>query len=96
MLSIPKNLRSTYSGKRILVTGHSGFKGKWLVLLLRQLGADVLGISNENESVNDASGFVFDDNVTEVIADLISAENYIKALENLTRNMFFISQRSRW
>ena len=89
MLSIPKNLRSTYSGKRILVTGHSGFKGKWLVLLLRQLGADVLGISNENESVNDASGFVFDDNVTEVIADLISAENYIKALEEFDPQYVF-------
>ena len=32
-------------GKRVLVTGHTGFKGGWLVLWLRQLGAAVCGIA---------------------------------------------------
>ncbi|WP_319245472.1 CDP-glucose 4,6-dehydratase [uncultured Propionivibrio sp.] len=32
-----------FRGKRVLVTGHTGFKGSWLTLLLRSLGADVLG-----------------------------------------------------
>ena len=32
-------------GKRVLVTGHSGFKGSWLTLWLRSLGAKVTGIS---------------------------------------------------
>ena len=32
-----------YSGKRVLVTGHTGFKGSWLVLWLKQLGAEVAG-----------------------------------------------------
>ena len=31
--------------KRVLVTGHSGFKGSWLTLWLHKLGADVTGIS---------------------------------------------------
>jgi len=34
-----------YRGKRVLVTGHTGFKGSWLTLWLLQLGADVAGIS---------------------------------------------------
>jgi len=34
-----------YRGKRILVTGHTGFKGSWLTLWLQQLGADVYGVS---------------------------------------------------
>jgi CDP-glucose 4,6-dehydratase len=32
-----------YAGKRVLVTGHTGFKGGWLTLWLRQLGATVYG-----------------------------------------------------
>lgn len=34
-----------WSGKRVLVTGHTGFKGSWLTLLLKHLGAEVIGIS---------------------------------------------------
>jgi CDP-glucose 4,6-dehydratase len=36
-----------YQGKRVLVTGHTGFKGSWLALWLRELGATVYGYSLE-------------------------------------------------
>jgi CDP-glucose 4,6-dehydratase len=36
---------SFWSGKRVLLTGHTGFKGSWLALWLRRLGADVVGIA---------------------------------------------------
>lgn len=36
-------LRATYAGKRVLVTGHTGFKGSWLTLWLAELGAEVTG-----------------------------------------------------
>ncbi len=32
-----------YAGRRILLTGHTGFKGSWLALWLRELGAEVTG-----------------------------------------------------
>jgi len=34
-----------YSGKKVLITGHTGFKGTWLSLWLKILGADVYGLS---------------------------------------------------
>lgn len=34
-----------WRGKRVLLTGHSGFKGSWLALWLHRLGAEVTGIS---------------------------------------------------
>lgn len=36
-----------YKGKRVLITGHTGFKGSWLCLLLKELGADVHGFALE-------------------------------------------------
>lgn len=36
-----------YQNRRVLVTGHTGFKGSWLCLLLNQLGADVYGYALE-------------------------------------------------
>ena len=36
-----------YRNKKVLVTGHTGFKGSWLTLWLKILGAEVVGISKE-------------------------------------------------
>lgn len=34
-----------YKNKRVLVTGHTGFKGSWLAIWLKELGAEVIGYS---------------------------------------------------
>ena len=36
-----------YQGKTVLVTGHTGFKGSWLVYWLKEMGANVIGYSLE-------------------------------------------------
>jgi CDP-glucose 4,6-dehydratase len=36
-----------YKGKTVLVTGHTGFKGSWLVYWLKEMGANVIGYSLE-------------------------------------------------
>jgi CDP-glucose 4,6-dehydratase len=37
---------SAWSGRRVLLTGHTGFKGAWLALWLRRLGAEVTGLAD--------------------------------------------------
>lgn len=39
--------RSYFRNKKILITGHTGFKGSWLTYWLTNLGAKVIGISND-------------------------------------------------
>lgn len=37
--------KNIYSGKKVLITGHTGFKGSWLSIWLKLLGAKVIGLS---------------------------------------------------
>lgn len=41
------NLAEFYKGKRVLVTGHTGFKGSWLIFWLHRMGAKVCGYALE-------------------------------------------------
>lgn len=40
-----KQLQTIFNGKTVLVTGHTGFKGSWLSIWLCELGANVVGFS---------------------------------------------------
>lgn len=39
--------KNTFKNKTVLVTGHTGFKGSWLCIWLRELGAKVVGFALE-------------------------------------------------
>ncbi|MDA9657910.1 CDP-glucose 4,6-dehydratase [bacterium] len=43
--------KNFWKNKSVLVTGHTGFKGSWLVLLLSKLGAKISGVSNSVPTV---------------------------------------------
>ena len=62
---------SFYKGKRVFVTGHTGFKGSWLCKLLSNVGANVSGYSLEsptNPSLFKIAGIAQD--VYSVIGDI--------------------------
>lgn len=48
-----ESLGNFYKGKKILITGHTGFKGSWLAIWLHHLGAEVIGIGLEPYSEKD-------------------------------------------
>ncbi len=39
-----------YKGKKVLITGHTGFKGAWMTVMLAESGADVIGYSSCSKS----------------------------------------------
>jgi len=48
--SLAQDLRR-FAGRKVLITGHTGFKGSWLALMLAQAGARVTGVALPPESV---------------------------------------------
>ncbi len=44
-------MKNFWNGKKVLITGHTGFKGSWLAFWLKLLGADVCGYSLAPESM---------------------------------------------
>jgi CDP-glucose 4,6-dehydratase len=68
-----------WTGKRVFLTGHTGFKGAWLALLLRRLGSDVFGYALAPESEHDL--FV----VADVAQDVQDTLGDIRDLAALTK-----------
>ena len=52
MEAVVKHTNSFWQGRRVLVTGHTGFKGSWLTLWLLELGAEVSGFALAPESID--------------------------------------------
>ena len=46
-------MKDFYKGKRVLVTGHTGFKGSWLSIWLHEMGAEVIGVALEPQTEKD-------------------------------------------
>ena len=62
-----------YKGKKVLVTGHTGFKGTWLCKILTMLGADIIGYSLESPTVEGWEFFrmaQIEEKITSIIGDI--------------------------
>lgn len=47
-----EKINKAYKGKKVLVTGHTGFKGSWLSIWLNHIGANVIGLALESKNIN--------------------------------------------
>lgn len=72
-----------YRGRRVLVTGHSGFKGTWLSSWLADLGADVTGFSlpPEIDPSNVASSAGLGLRINETFGDVRDADSVFALFE---------------
>ena len=50
-MKMDKSVLSFYENRKVLITGHTGFKGTWLCMLLNKVGAQVTGYSLEPPTV---------------------------------------------
>lgn len=83
-------IKETYNGKKVFVTGHTGFKGSWLLVMLQELGAQVMGFSLAPETENDLFYQVNGDALcTSVIGDICYAERVKHAMIDFQPDFVF-------
>ncbi len=79
-----------YKGKKVFLTGHTGFKGTWLTAWLHQLGAIVKGYSLAPDSQNSIYLQINGDSLCEsVIADIRDAEKLKKEILDFQPDFIF-------
>ncbi|MCK4528026.1 GDP-mannose 4,6-dehydratase, partial [candidate division WOR-3 bacterium] len=79
-----------WKGKRVFITGHTGFKGAWLTVWLRVLGADVVGYSLLPPTVPSHYELVkIEEGITVVEADIRDFETLRKAVKTYRPEIVF-------
>ena len=82
--------KNTYKGKKVLVTGHSGFKGSWLTLWLKEMGADVCGYAlppNTTPSLFNAAHVA--DGIVNIFGDILDADKLNKTFQDFQPEIVF-------
>lgn len=85
-----KRLEEFYRGKRVLVTGHTGFKGSWLCRILTLAGAEVTGYSLKpptDPSLFEIAGI--GSGLASVIGDVRDLEHLEKVFEEARPEIVF-------
>ncbi|MDR3696340.1 CDP-glucose 4,6-dehydratase [Mucilaginibacter sp.] len=85
-----ESIERSYQGKKVFLTGHTGFKGSWLLKMLSLLGAQVKGYAlapvNEFDLYNVIKGDRLCDSV---IADLRDRKRLIEEIKNFQPDFVF-------
>lgn len=81
---------NVYKNKTVLVTGHTGFKGSWLSIWLRELGANVIGYALDPYTEKD--NFVLaklENKITDIRGDIRDKEHLEKVFEQYKPDFVF-------
>lgn len=82
--------RQFWAGRRVLITGHTGFKGSWLALVLSQVGAEVTGFSLDpptHPSLYEQAGV--GEAISSVHGDVVDVEALDRALQDSAAEVLF-------
>lgn len=85
-----EHLRATYNNKKVFLTGHTGFKGSWLLQTLHELGAIVRGYALEPENDHDLYHLISGDELCDSeIGDIRQAEKLKTSILNFQPDFIF-------
>ena len=79
-----------WQGKRVLITGHTGFKGSWLAFWLKMLGAEVSGYALAPETEpNLFDNLKLENQINSMIGDIRDLEKFAAALDEFQPEIVF-------
>ena len=84
-----KNIIEVFKNKKVLITGHTGFKGGWLCKLLLEFGSKVSGISLEADKISLYNLLKLDNEVDSHICDIRKLENIDKIIKEINPDIIF-------
>ena len=84
-------LLKNFKNKKVLITGHTGFKGAWLSLWLKMLDANVIGVALDpisNPTLYSEANIASD--ISDLRVDIRDHQNLEKVVKNLDPIIYFI------
>ena len=84
------DLIECFENKKVLITGHTGFKGSWLTLWLNNIGANILGISKDIPTNPSHFEYLkFEKNLKTIIFDIKDYKLIKKAIKDFQPDFIF-------
>ena len=85
-----QTLELCFSGKKVLLTGHTGFKGSWLAYILNEVGAEVTGLALPPVSaVNHFDLLKLDGKINHIVADIRDTAMVTKTVKDFQPEFVF-------
>ena len=79
-----------FKNKKVLITGHTGFKGTWLTLIMLGFGAKVYGISNNNETLlNKYKIHQFKKKLVDINLDIVKETKLVETVKKIKPDFIF-------
>lgn len=83
-------LKSSYNSKKVFLTGHTGFKGSWMLKVLNDLGAEVKGYALEPETPDDLFPLIKGNEIcNSIIGDIRNKQKLTNEILNFQPDFVF-------
>ena len=84
------NALNSFKGKKVFITGHTGFKGSWLSFILNEVGAEVMGYAlNPIEGINHFNMLNLSSKIKHVVGDIRDADKLDDAMHKFQPEYVF-------